>query len=275
MAAPGTGAAVRVVIPVKDGARVLGACLDALAAQEAAPPYEVVVVDNGSRDGSAALARAHAVVTRVLSEPRPGSYAARNAGVRDLDAEVVAFTDADCVPAPNWLARGVAFETPVVAGRIAPLASPRPSVWERYDTATYLAQDDLVATHGFGATANLFVRAEVLEATGGFDASLRSSGDRDFGRRAREQGYATRYAADVVVAHRPRTTAAETWRLHRRLGAGFRATAAPGTSWRDEPNLNVGWDWVAARAGSRDPALRAAHELAMAARRTGWLTRSG
>ncbi len=263
---------VRVVIPVKDGARVLGGCLDALAAQRDAPPFEVLVVDNGSRDGTAALAAGHPVVTEVRTEPVPGSYAARNAGWAGFGGDVVAFTDADCVPAPDWLAAGVAVAAPVVAGRIAPIGSGRRSVWEVYDTATYLAQDDLVATHGFGATANLFVRREVLVATGGFDAALRSSGDRDFGRRAAALGFATVYAPDAVVGHRPRTTLRETWRLHRRLGAGFRATAPAGTSWRDEPNLHVGWDWVRGRAGTSARPLRAAHEVAMLARRVGWWT---
>src|SRR3954447_26423119 len=100
--------AVSVVVPVRDGARVIGECLDALTAQRGAPPYEVLVVDNGSTDNTAAAVRAHPSAPTLVTESRPGSYAARNAGIIAAAGSVLAFTDADCTPAPTWLAAAMA-----------------------------------------------------------------------------------------------------------------------------------------------------------------------
>src|SRR5687768_1929723 len=124
------GPDVSVVVPVRDGADVLGACLDALAAQHGVRA-EIVVVDNGSTDGTGAIARAHPAVTAVVTEVRPGSYAARNGGIAATRAEVLAFTDADCVPEPGWLAAGLAVITggaDLAGGDVVPVPSPTPTV---------------------------------------------------------------------------------------------------------------------------------------------------
>ena len=267
------------VVPVLDDATRLAACLDALHGQVGAPAFEVVVVDNGSRDGSGEVAAAHPLAPVVVIEPRRGSYAARNAGIQTAVADVIAFIDADCVAAPDWLQRGQrAMEgAPVVAGRVRPVESAQPTVWERYDRALYLRQRELVSHQGYGATANLWVRREVLDAVGTFDPELLSSGDLEWGRRAAAAGFAASYDDDLVVGHAPRTSAAQTWRLHRRLGAGWAALRA------EQPDLREGlWlplgsvvDAVAADGPSlRRRELAPVHLLAMSARRAGWIAQS-
>jgi glycosyltransferase involved in cell wall biosynthesis len=265
---------VSVIIPVLDDADRLVACLDALHQQVGAPPFEVVVVDNGSQDGSPQRARDHPLRPRVVLETRRGSYAARNAGLAVATAPVLAFTDADCLPAPDWVARGSqAMSRSVVGGEVRPIRSPVPTVWERYDSALYLKQESLIAQGGFAATANLWVRRQVLTDVGDFNASLRSSGDFEWGLRAAAHGHPTAYAPDVVVEHQPRTTARQTWQLHRRLGAGW------GVLVDDYPQLRRYRDvplWQAIDALAADgPALRRrhvahVHGLAMTARRLAW-----
>jgi glycosyltransferase involved in cell wall biosynthesis len=93
---------VSVVIPVKDDAVLLRRCLDALAHQTVAP-LEVVVVDNGSTDESAAVAAAHGA--RVVTEPTPGIPAAASAGYDAARGEVIARCDADSLPPPDWVHR--------------------------------------------------------------------------------------------------------------------------------------------------------------------------
>ena len=269
---------ISVVVPVRSDAGRLASCLDALAEQVGCPDVEVVVVDNGSTDDSVAVAQAHRVRPVVITEPRRGSYAARNAGIAVATGRRIAFTDADCVPAPDWLARGIASAAAVLAGRVQMKRSVSPAVWERYDRALYLRQDQLVA-QGFAATANLWVDRAVLDAVGRFDPALRSSGDVEWGRRAAAAGFPAVDSADVVVSHAPRTTLAQTWRLHRRLGAGWTALARRGEwppPWRD-PGLVLPLGMVVDAVAADGPPLRRrqlvpVHAVASAARVTGRLT---
>ena len=89
-----------VVIPVKDDAALLDRCLRALATQTRAAD-EIVVVDNGSADDSAGVARRHGAV--VIDEPSTGIPAASAAGYDSASGEIIARLDADCVPSPDWL----------------------------------------------------------------------------------------------------------------------------------------------------------------------------
>src|SRR5579872_2890791 len=152
---------VSVVIPVRNEERRLPKCLDALWRQQGAPPFEVLVVDNGSADATKDIASRHPIHARVLTELLPGPYAARNTGIRAAEGEVVALTDADCVPGSNWLCEGVtalAAGADLVGGAIRQQSSDRPNMWERYDRATYLRQEEFIVTESFAATANLIVR---------------------------------------------------------------------------------------------------------------------
>ena len=240
-----------VVIPVRDGASTLPACLDALALQAPVPgaAVEVIVVDNGSTDATAGIARRHPAVSAVVCERRPGSYAARNAGLAVATGDVIAFTDADCVPAPGWLRGGVAAllagGAELVAGHVSPRVGPAPSIWERFDAGHHVDQRKYVETLGFGATANLFLRRSVVDAVGGVDGAMSSGGDRELCRRAVAAGFRLAYAPEAHVAHASRRTARETWKLHRRLGAGLRQLHQRGLQppwWRDDQMLlPLGW----------------------------------
>jgi GT2 family glycosyltransferase len=241
---------VSVVVPVRNGARTLPACLDALGRQEpiADVTVEVIVVDNGSTDASREIARKHPAVTRVVTEPRTGSYAARNAGLAVAAGDLIAFTDADCIPAPDWLRRGideVCRGLDLVAGHVSPRVREEPSLWERFDAGHHVDQRKYVEILGFGATANLFVRRHVLDGVGMFDAAMASGGDLELCRRAVAAGFELAYAPYAVVTHGTRRTALETWRLHRRLGAGLRQLHRRGLHpswWRDDQMvLPLGW----------------------------------
>src|SRR4051794_4110503 len=98
---------VSVVIPARNASATLGRTLDCLARQELDGRYEVLVVDDGSDDGTPDLARRAAGPVTVLEPGRVGAAEARNLGVAAGAAPAIAFTDADCFPAPDWLARGL------------------------------------------------------------------------------------------------------------------------------------------------------------------------
>lgn len=280
---------VTVVMPVLNGTRTIGECLDALAAQEGLGEWELVVVDNGSTDGTAEFVRDHRLGkegrARVVNEPARGPYAARNAGIGEATAPVIAFTDCDCVPETGWLSAGlraIASGADLVGGQIVQRGSASPTIWERYDRATYLHQDRFIAVEHFAATANLFVRASVIAAIGRFRPELVASGDLEFGQRATRAGYRLLYAPDAKVLHHPRTTMRDTWDLHRKLGSGFAELARyyeRPPVWRDMA-LRVPYGAVVADVAGdggyvRRRALLPVHLLAMAGRWVGRLTRRG
>jgi glycosyltransferase involved in cell wall biosynthesis len=276
---------ISVVIPVLNERHGLPLVLDALAAQRDAPEFEVLVVDNGSSDGTPEAAARHPLPVTVLHESTRGPYAARNTGLAAASGEIVVLTDADCRPEPSWLAAGVrSIEAgaDLVGGAIVQEGSDHPSVWERYDRATYLRQDRFVADQGFAATANLFVKAAVLTEVGPFRPELVASGDLEFCWRARDAGFRLVYAADAVVRHQPRTTMRATWALHRKLGSGFAELARAGRrgpARRDEalriPLRDV--TYLVSCDGPYVPRRRLApvHAVAMGARWAGRLTGRG
>jgi glycosyltransferase involved in cell wall biosynthesis len=95
---------VSIVVAAHNEERLLPRCLDAIARQRAALSTEVIVVDNGSTDRTAEIARAHPGV-RLLSEERLGAVHAKAAGVRAARGAIVAVIDADSVCAPDWIER--------------------------------------------------------------------------------------------------------------------------------------------------------------------------
>src|SRR4051812_17355391 len=97
-----------VVITAWNAAATLPRTLAALAAQELDPgSYEVIVVDNGSDDGSGAIARAAPGSVRVVERAHGLAGEARNEGAAAASGQVLAFTDADCYPSASWLASGL------------------------------------------------------------------------------------------------------------------------------------------------------------------------
>lgn len=204
---------VSVIVPVWNDAERLSGCLGALEAQTyPAHLYEVIVVDNDSVDSVVDAAAPYACA-RVVREEIPGSYAARNRGVAHARGEVIAFTDADCIPTPDWLERGVDHLTrgdgcPIIAGRIEIFSrsARQPNSVEQYELLVALAQREFVRRYRFGATANLFTFREVFERVGPFLAEVKSGGDLEWGRRAVGHGYALEYADDACVLHPARAS---------------------------------------------------------------------
>jgi len=96
-----------VIIPVYNDVKRLEICLKTLEAQTYNKDrYEVIVIDNGFNENIESAAAKYRHV-KLLKESRPGAEAARNTGIAAAAGEVLAFTDSDCVPAEDWLEKGV------------------------------------------------------------------------------------------------------------------------------------------------------------------------
>ncbi|MHA4835614.1 glycosyltransferase family 2 protein [Sphingopyxis sp. MSC1_008] len=216
---------VAVVIPVWNGEKVLGRCLDALARQTLPrDAYQIIVVDNGSSDATRTIARSYAGV-ELLEEKRPGSYVARNLAIGRVRAPITAFTDADCEPAPDWLEQVLraAAANPgfgVLAGKIElfdEIAQER-EVFGDYERLFSFPQAH--AARGNCATANWASETALLKALGGFDAALKSGGDRQMALRIRDSGHPLIYVPAMMVRHPVRASRDELVRKRQRLSGG-------------------------------------------------------
>lgn len=220
---------VSVIIPVLNDSRRLEACLRALADQTYPKgSYEVVVVDNGSdEDIEGLVTRFEDVV--LAFEPDKGSAGARNKGISLAKGDVLAFTDADCIPYSDWIERGVECIKGVpgcgmVGGGIEfVFTNPaKPALTELYDSMIYLQQRRYVEKRRFAATANMFTRRTVIDDVGFFDnINLPFSGaDNDWGWRVYLKGYKQIYCEKARVKHPARYKFGELYKKMMRTTEG-------------------------------------------------------
>jgi glycosyltransferase involved in cell wall biosynthesis len=210
---------VSVIVPSRNGVG-LPRLIERLAAQTLGRErFEVMVADDGSSDGSTDLLPVDGRWLQLTRGIRHNSYAARNRAARLARGQVLAFTDADCLPRPDWLVNGLHAlgSADLVAGQIEFLLPARPTVWTVIDSMLF-DQRRFVAM-GKAATANLFVARALFQQHGGFDETLPSGGDWEFVERAVGAGARLAFAPDVVVQHPTRDTAADflvrRWRIER------------------------------------------------------------
>jgi GT2 family glycosyltransferase len=237
---------IAVIIPARDAARVLPSTLAAL---EGAP--EVVVVDNGSSDGTAEVAAAAGAT--VVREPRPSRPRARNAGARATGAPRLAFLDADCVPDPGWLAalHDCLDRHALVGGRV--LVAGGGSRIERFDARWRLRQETTIA-EGWSGSGNLGIRRELFDRLGGFDESFtHAAEDVDLCLRAGRVAYCAEAVVHHPAARGVRSLVARAYRhgygstqLHHRYG-----TRIGRRDWR-HPRPAVAGDWALQRFGISD-----------------------
>ncbi|MGJ3249729.1 MAG: glycosyltransferase [Elainellaceae cyanobacterium] len=215
---------VSVVVPIYNGEADLPDLLTCLWHQTyPADRVEYVLVDNNSGDRTSALledsvqtSRDRGICLRALCEADiQSSYAARNTGIKATTGEIIAFTDADCRPQPDWLEQLIRpFAEPmvgIVAGEV--VALPSRNALERYaDRQETLSQKHTLA-HSFypyGQTANLAIHRQALKTVGLFRPYLTTGGDADLcWRIQQETAWQIRFADQSIVKHRHRSTLAE------------------------------------------------------------------
>ncbi len=207
---------VSVIIPVLNNLEGLSKTLVALDNQTYPQElYEVIVVDNGSKENWAELISKFEQVI-ITRENQPGSYAARNRGIAIAKGEILAFTDSDCIPNSDWLVNGVKrlLSVPncgLVAGKINFFyQNPQnPTAVELYDSLSFMDQKKYIKQHQYGATANLFTCQTVVDRVGTFNTNLKSGGDKEWGERVFQHGYSQLYAENACVEHPARSSLKE------------------------------------------------------------------
>lgn len=190
-----------VVVPARNAEATLPRTLEALSRQDFDGLYEVLVIDDGSTDRTAELAKASPAPVRTFSQPALGPAAARNRGVAESLGPALAFCDADVFPTTGWLRAGVGALRAVelVQGHVLPDPLSRPGPFDR----------TLWITHEVGLyeTASLFVTRAAFDRVGGFEEWIRPAAGKAlaedvwFGWRARRLGVTTGFCEHALAHH--------------------------------------------------------------------------
>lgn len=196
---------VSVVISTYNRKESLDRTLDALAKQTYPHDrYEVIVVDNGSTDETWDW-----VQTQVRLSPfclhllrrqynsRPTT--SRNMGWRIAQGDVIAFTDDDCLPSPEWLLEGVRAFSEEQVGLVQ--GETLPWLPDSHLTAFAVHTNSITAESHYYETCNMFYRKAALEEAGGFDEALLWAEDVDLGWSVKERGYQVRFCPGAIVYH--------------------------------------------------------------------------
>ncbi|HXS40133.1 MAG TPA: glycosyltransferase [Stellaceae bacterium] len=201
---------VSVVVCTYNAERTLAPCLESLAKLNY-PDYEVIVVNDGSTDGSLAIAERFGYC-RIISQPNKGLSVARNVGAQNATGEIIAYTDSDCVADPDWLAYLIAkMEVSDLAACGGPNFPPPEDSLVPAAVAvspggpTHVLLSDDVAEHIAGC--NMAFRRDALLRLGGFDPIYRAAGDDvDICWRFQDAGYTIGFSPAAVVWHFRRNT---------------------------------------------------------------------
>jgi cellulose synthase/poly-beta-1,6-N-acetylglucosamine synthase-like glycosyltransferase len=203
---------VSIIVCAYNAERTMEQCLASLAVLNY-PDYEVIVVNDGSRDRTLAIAENHGFC-RIISQPNRGLSAARNVGAEAATGEIVAYTDSDCVADPDWLNYLVAkMEASDLVACGGPNFPPPEDALVPAVVAvapggpTHVLINDEIAEHIAGC--NMAFRREVLLQLGGFDPIYRAAGDDvDICWRFQDAGYVIGFSPAAVVWHFRRNTIA-------------------------------------------------------------------
>ncbi len=194
-----TGPLVTVVVAVHNGERFLRPALESLFAQDY-EPFEVVFVDDGSTDGSAAIARAFPGI-RYVHQENQGLAAARNTGLSLARGELLAYLDDDDLIPPHKLRRQAEYleahpDVGCVLGRQEILLEPgvEPPEW--------LTRDPVFGDLDGIPFVSAMIRTQLLRDVGGFDPSFRFAEDRDLFVRLREGGVRIEVIPEVLLFRR-------------------------------------------------------------------------
>jgi GT2 family glycosyltransferase len=194
-----------VIIPARNAASTIGECLLATLSQSLPKEhYEIIVVDDGSSDATARIARQAGV--RVIPQPPRGAAAARNAGARSARGDVLVFLDTDCVPKLDWLAQMIApLDDPAVAGVRGAYQSHEAGLFPRLIQAewdeTYRQLGRRPSIGAVSRNSAAYRRGAFL-AAGGFDPTFSGAEDLDLSYRLTEAGHRLVFAPKAQVLHR-------------------------------------------------------------------------
>ncbi|HLG31359.1 MAG TPA: glycosyltransferase [Candidatus Brocadiales bacterium] len=202
---------VSIIIPVYNGEKTLARCLTSLQSQTISrDKYEIIVVDDGSKDGTRKVAEGFAVT--VISQKNQGPAAARNLGVKMSKGDIVLFIDADCAAAPNWIEEMTKpFSNPDIVGVKGTYKTTQQDLLarfvqleyeEKYERMKRFPYIDFIDTYSAG------FRKDIFQKYGGFNTSFPTATveDQEFSFRLAKDGHKMVFQPDAFVYHTHQST---------------------------------------------------------------------
>ncbi|MFN2138565.1 MAG: sugar transferase [Candidatus Promineifilaceae bacterium] len=194
-----------VIIPAYNAAQTLGRCLAALREQTYGGAFEVIVVDDCSSDGTAAVVEAEPGVLLIRHEQRRGAAAARNSGIEAAAGDITCFTDADCAPERDWIAQILLpFSDQETVGCKGVYRTEQEGLVARFVQIEYEDKYDLLrkqSTIDFIDTYSAAYRRQALLANDCFDEQFTFLEDQELSFRLATRGYKMVFQPDAVVYH--------------------------------------------------------------------------
>ena len=234
---------VSIIIPVYNADKTMAACLQAVLQQDYSNVLEVIVVDDGSTDRTPQIAKSFQTVKYFFQE-NAGPAAARNKGIRESGGELTAFTDADCLPRPNWISQLV---KNFAEAKIAVVAGSYGIVNVESSLAVSIHREISFRHHrllpkfpkSFGSY-NFCARRNILVDLGGFDAGYRyaSGEDNDLSYKILKAGYKIYFEPEAIVDHH---YPEQVWRY---LKSQFRHGFWRAKMYKDHPGMAQGDDYT-------------------------------
>ncbi len=193
---------VSIIVPAYNASATLAGCIEACLNQTW-EDREVIIVDDGSTDDTPRIAQSYPV--HYIRQENSGPAAARNRGAREAQGAVLAFTDSDCIPCPDWverLAGGIGGQVAAVGGTYG-IANPESLLARMVNEEIAVRHERLGELVDFLGSFNVAYRKDAFDAVGGFDESFRmaSAEDNDLSYRLQDAGYLLRFCPEAIVDH--------------------------------------------------------------------------
>jgi glycosyltransferase involved in cell wall biosynthesis len=190
---------VSIIVPTFNEEESIGECIESLLRLNYPKnKYEVIIVDNNSKDKTVDIAKRYPVKL-FYEKGKQTPYAARNRGIEHSNGEIVAFTDADCIVDKEWVREGIRF---FKGNKIGMMQGSTISYQkEKIKSKIFKYGSDLREEDWHYGTCNMFYRKDILKEVGGFDDGFFSGGDTDLAWRIKEKGYQSLFSPSAIVYH--------------------------------------------------------------------------
>lgn len=216
---------ISVIVPAYNSENTISHCLDGLLNQTiSSDQYEIIVVDDGSTDKTSTIVQSYTNI-RYLNIPHGGPSAARNAGAKAAEGEILVFTDADCVPAQDWLrCMTFPFQDQEIIGLKGAYRTHQVEVVPRFVQLEYESKYQRMLKLpciDFIDTNSAAYRKEIFLENNGFDTSftVASVEDQEFSFRLARKGYRMAFVPAAIVYHRHDRNLRDY--IHRKFNIGF------------------------------------------------------